>query len=52
MYDHKDVYKRFKNNPYIKNIEDIDSSGIEKKALKKFKEKLYSTCWICQTHPH
>jgi hypothetical protein len=49
MYDHKDVYNRFKTNPFIDDIENIDSKTLEKKALKNFKEKLKSTCWKIQT---
>jgi hypothetical protein len=52
MYDHKDVYNRFKNNPYLENIENIDSVSLEKKALKKFKERLKSTSFEIQSTGH
>lgn len=48
IYDHNDIYNRFNNNPYIENINKIDSEQIEKNALKKYKEKLKSTCWRIQ----
>lgn len=49
IYDHNDIYNRFNNNPYIKNINKINSEHIEKDALEKYKEKLNSTCWRIQS---
>tara|TARA_R110001606_G_C15278237_1_gene640214 strand:- start:47 stop:1105 length:1059 start_codon:yes stop_codon:yes gene_type:complete len=48
MYDHKSVYDRFKTNPYVNNIENINSSELEEKAIIKFRDKLKSTCWKIQ----